>query len=994
MVYRIEVSCREQVKDVAGEKLKKRIKADFGIDAAAAHVVDVYTIDADIGPDVIDVLRSDAFVDSVIQQGLTNVPTFIDADWVIEVGFKPGVTDNVGRTAKEVIEAIAGVPFEDGEGVYTSKMYFLKGSLNEEQVIGIAEGALANTLINRYVCKTMEQYRNDNGMGVYVPKVSIAAKPVVETFDLNMDIERLVQMNRERTWALSRDELITIREYFNRKDVIGERKGAGLSERPTDVEIEVLAQTWSEHCKHKIFNAAIEYEEDGKKENIDSLFKTYIVGSTETIRKQKGKRDFCLSVFKDNAGIIRFNRKYNLAFKVETHNTPSALDPYGGALTGIVGVNRDPFGTGKGAKLIFNTDVFCFAYPDYHGKIPPRLLHPKRVLDGVREGVEHGGNKSGIPTVNGSLVFDEGYLGKPLVFCGTCGIMPRVINGQPTQYKKAEKGDIIIMIGGKIGKDGIHGATFSSEELSEVSPTSAVQIGDPITQKRMTDFLLIARDRDLYNSITDNGAGGLSSSIGEMAQDTNGCIINLEKAPLKYQGLSPWEILLSEAQERMTVAVSPEKLGSFLDLSKEMNVASTVLGEFTDTGKFHVRYKGETVACIDMKFLHEGLPKMNLKAKWERKIVDETPIPAPDDYNSLLYGLLRRWNVCSKEYVVRQYDHEVQGGSVVKPLTGKKNNGPSDAGAVRPDLDSFEGVVISHGICPKYSRFDTYHMVACAIDEAIRNNVATGGSLRDMALLDNFCWSDPVISEKNPEGEYKLAQLVRANRALYDYTTLFGTPCISGKDSMKNDYIFNEIKISVPQTVLVSAISVVKDVRKVMTMDFKAAGDIVIVVGKTYPELGGSEYFSMMGKSGNIPPKVRGHIAKKTFTSIEKAIRLGIIRSCHDVSDGGMACALAESAFAGGLGVDVDLSKAPQTGIFRDDFLLFSESQSRFVLSVKEKDLGQFEKIFRAIPYGVIGAVRNDGRFLIRGLDGNVVVDAGIDLLIDAWQKPFKEMFK
>ncbi|MBP6941569.1 MAG: hypothetical protein KBB65_07335 [Syntrophorhabdaceae bacterium] len=994
MVYRIEVSCRENVRDVAGEKLKRRIKADFGIDVAAAHVVDVYTIDAELGPDVVDVLQGDAFVDPVIQQGLTNRPTYVDADWAIEVGFKPGVTDNVGRTAKEVIEAIAGAPFRNGEGVYTSKLYFLKGPLSREDVVAIAEGALANTLINRYAFKTMDQYRNDSGMGVYVPKVSIAAKPVVETFDLNMDIERLMQMNRERTWALSRDELITIREYFNRKDVVEERKRAGLSERPTDVEIEVLAQTWSEHCKHKIFNAAIEYEEDGKSEGIDSLFKTYIVGSTERIRKQKGKRDFCLSVFKDNAGIIRFNKRYNLAFKVETHNTPSALDPYGGALTGIVGVNRDPFGTGKGAKLIFNTDVFCFAYPDHHGGIPPRLLHPKRVLEGVREGVEHGGNKSGIPTVNGSLVFDEGYLGKPLVFCGTCGIMPRTIDGQPTQHKEARKGDIIIMIGGKIGKDGIHGATFSSEELSEVSPTSAVQIGDPITQKRMTDFLLIARDRSLYTSITDNGAGGLSSSVGEMAQDTNGCVIDLEKAPLKYQGLSPWEILLSEAQERMTVAVSPEKLNDFLDLSKEMNVTSTVLGKFTDSGKFHICYKGETVAFIDMKFLHEGLPKMNLKARWERRIVDEPPIPAPDDHASLLCGVLGRWNVCSKEYVVRQYDHEVQGGSVVKPLTGKKNNGPSDAGVVRPDLDGFDGVVISHGICPKYSRFDTYHMVACAIDEAIRNNIATGGSMKNMALLDNFCWSDPVSSEKNPEGEYKLAQLVRANRALYDYTTLFGTPCISGKDSMKNDYMFNEIKISVPQTVLVSAISVIRDVRKAMTMDLKEAGDLVIVIGKTYPELGGSEYFSMMGRSGNIPPKGRGSIAKKTFACLEKAIGLGIVRSCHDISDGGMACALAESAFAGGLGIDADLSKAPQAGIFRDDFLLFSESQSRFIVSLKEKDLDRFQKIFRAVPYGVIGAVRADAKFIVRGLDGNVVIDTEIDALIDAWQKPFGEMFK
>ena len=493
------------------------------------------------------------------------------------------------------------------------------------------------------------------------------------------------------------------------------------------------------------------------------------------------------------------------------------------ALTGIVGVNRDPFGSGKGARLLFNTDIFCFAVPDYKGSVPPRLLHPRRVLDGVREGVEHGGNKSGIPTVNGSLVFDERYLGKPLVYCGTCGIMPAFINGEPSYTKRVWKGDLIVMSGGRTGKDGIHGATFSSEELSEASPTSAVQIGDPITQKRMTDFLLIARDEGLYNSITDDGAGGLSSSVGEMAQDTNGCVIDLEKAPLKYHGLDPWEILLSEAQERMTMAVSPDKIERFLDLSKKMGVLSTVLGTFTDTGKFHARFEGKTVAYLDMDFLHEGLPRMHLRAAWERKIVDENPPGEPSDYTSMLASVLGRWNVCSKQYVVRQYDHEVQAGSVIKPLTGRQNDGPTDAAVIRPDLSSMEGVAVSHGICPKYSDFDTYHMAACAIDEAVRNNIASGGSLDRMALLDNFCWCDPVASERNPDGEYKLAQLVRANKALYDYTVLFKTPCISGKDSMKNDYVNGETRISIPPTLLISAISRMRDVRKAVTMDFKGA---------------------------------------------------------------------------------------------------------------------------------------------------------------------------
>ncbi len=992
MAHRIEIAYKAGVRDVPGERLKAKLRRDMGVDVNT-KVVDVYTIDADIPGEILNILQTDAFVDPVIQQGYLDEAAPMEGDWAVEVGYKPGVTDNVGRTAREAIEALSGRKFGEDERVYTSRLYFFKGSLSETDIKNIAEGMLANTLINRYTYKMRAQYEKDGGMGIYAPKMKAGSEAVVEVIPITTGLEDIMRINRERTWALSADELKAVRRYFLKPHVIEERKKVGLTESPTDVEMEAIAQTWSEHCKHKIFNATIEYEEDGRKETINSLFNTCIKGSTEAIRRKKGRKDFCLSVFKDNAGVIRFNKKYNLAFKVETHNTPSALDPYGGALTGIVGVNRDPFGTGKGAKLIFNTDVFCFAPPDHQGSIPPRLLHPKRVLEGVREGVEHGGNKSGIPTVNGSLVFDGNYLGKPLVFCGTCGIMPRMIGGEPSWEKKANKGDAVVMVGGRIGKDGIHGATFSSEELSEVSPTSAVQIGDPITQKRMTDFLLIARDRGLYTSITDNGAGGLSSSVGEMAEDTNGCIVHLDRAPLKYHGLAPWEILLSEAQERMNVSVSPGRLEEFMELSEQMNVTSTVLGEFTDTGKFHIQYQGKTVAYLDMEFLHGGLPKMKLPATWERQIRDEAPIEEPKDYGDALLQVLRRWNVCSKEYVVRQYDHEVQGGSIVKPLTGHENNGPSDAGVVRPDLDSHEGVVISHGICPKFSAYDTYHMMACAIDEAIRNNIATGGTLDKMALLDNFCWSDPVLSDRNPEGPYKLAQLVRANRALYYYTTLFGTPCISGKDSMKNDYMFKDIKISVPQTVLMSCISVIPDIAKVMTMDFKAAGDLIIVVGTTFAEMAGSEYFSGAGLMGNIPPKVSGPTAKRTYKAMERAIREGIIRSCHDASDGGIGCALAESAFAGGLGVDLDLSGVPARGIFRDDFLLFSESASRFIVSVAEKHMEAFTTRFRSIPYGILGRTTQDRAFMVRGLQGKIIINMPVEVLLEAWQAPFRKHF-
>ncbi len=992
MAVRIEVAYREGVKDVPGEKLKVRIKAELGI-SVSVHVVDVYTIDADLPASAVETLRTDAFIDPVLQEGFSRTPVLFDADWVIEIGFKPGVTDNVGRTAKEVIEAAAAYAFGEDEGVFTSKMYFIKGPLSRDDVLAIAEGILANTLINRYAVKHIDDYRKDGGMGTHVPKVMAGHEPVVESFDLTLDTTTLMKVNRERTWALSEEEIRVIQAYFTRDDVVAERQALGLSGRATDVEMEALAQTWSEHCKHKIFNAVIDYREDGRTSVIDSLFKTCIAGSTNAIRKAQGKKDFCLSVFKDNAGIIKFNNKYSLAFKVETHNTPSALDPYGGALTGIVGVNRDPFGSGKGARLLFNTDIFCFAPPDYKGPIPPRLLHPRRVFDGVREGVEHGGNKSGIPTVNGSLVFDESFLGKPLVYCGTCGIMPALVCGEPSYMKKAQVGDHIVMVGGRIGKDGIHGATFSSEELSEASPTSAVQIGDPITQKRMTDFLLVARDECLYNSITDDGAGGLSSSIGEMAEDTNGCVVELDKAPLKYHGLDPWEILLSEAQERMTLAVGPDKIERFLDLSRKMGVLSTVLGTFNASGKFHVLFRGKTVAYLDMAFLHNGLPRMHLRAAWERGINDEAPPEEPKDYTAALIKVLGRWNVCSKEYVVRQYDHEVQAGSVIKPLTGARNDGPSDAAVIRPDLSSLEGVVVSHGICPKYSRYDTYDMAACAIDEAIRNNIASGGSLERMAILDNFCWCDPVRSEKNPDGEYKLAQLVRANKALYDYTVLFGTPCISGKDSMKNDYVNGDVRISIPPTLLISAISKVKDVRKTATIDFKQEGDLIILLGKTYAELAGSEYFAQLGLRGNISPKVDGPQALRTYRALEKAIRMGFVRSAHDVSDGGIGVTLAESAFAGGLGAEIDLALVPQAGVFRDDYILFSESQSRFVVTIKQEHAGSVDKLFRSLPYGVIGKVTKEPRFVITGIYGARLIDADIAQLKECWLAPLPRLF-
>jgi phosphoribosylformylglycinamidine synthase len=990
MADRIEVGFKDGIRDALGEKTRKRIIDNLTLPVEKVATIEVYTIAGKLSAAELHEAALGPLSDPVIQESSINKPLAKNFDWLIEVGFRPGVTDNVGKTAREAITLLLG----DNVGmrkisVYTSRQYAISGKISQTGAERIASGLLANDLIERHQVVGVSDFDFTRGLPAYVPQVLGKDEPRVAQINLaKVDVQELLKISQEKLLALNLEEMQAIQRYYQNPTVIKARKKFDLDENTTDVELECLAQTWSEHCKHKIFNSKIDYSDGRNKLKIDSLFKEYIKGSTAKIRKAKGKKDFCLSVFVDNAGIIKFNNDANLVFKVETHNSPSALDPYGGALTGIVGVNRDPFGTGIGAKLIFNTDVFCFASPFHKKKLPPRILHPRRIYEGVREGVEHGGNKSGIPTINGSIVFDERFLGKPLVYCGTAGIMPAKLNGKPTHGKEIKRGDVIIMTGGRIGKDGIHGATFSSEELHEGSPVTAVQIGDPITQKKMTDFLLVARNRGLYRALTDNGAGGLSSSVGEMATYSGGCEIDLSLAPLKYAGLQPWEILVSEAQERMSLAVDPKKVNQFLDLARKMGVEATAMGKFTRSGKFHVRFGEKTVAYLDMNFLHDGVPQMKLTAKWKAPKNAEPAFAEPANLGKALVRMLLRLNICSKEAVVRRYDHEVQGGSVVKPMVGVQNDGPSDAGIVRPLLDSMEGVVVAHGICPRYSDIDTYHMTACAIDEAVRNAVAVGADLDHLAGLDNFCWCDPVQSAKTPDGEYKLAQLVRSNMAIYDYTTAFGVPCISGKDSMKNDYSIGLTKISVPPTLLYSVIGKIKDVRKAVTMDTKRPQDLVYIIGKTFDELGGSEYFALHNAIGNKVPQVDVKKAIKKYRALHKATQAGLVASCHDCSDGGLGIALIETAFAGGLGMSVDLKGVPYRGKKRNDYILFSETASRFVVTIHPKDKSRFEKIMAGNIMSEIGFVSNDRLFQVTGLNGKLILKEKINKLKEAWQKP------
>ncbi len=974
-IHRIEVGI------ASNSRLLHAIQEDLEIqNIGRIESVKVYTIEGgQLTPADLTFLAREVFSDPIIERYSIDAPLispFLGA--IAEIGFKPGVTDNVGITA---LQAIQDALNRGVDAVYSSDQYiFHESSCKTAEII--VTNLLANSLIQRWSIKEGGSY---HGFPPYIPKVILNPDMNVKTVDLAVSDAKLMQISQEHVLALNLEEMHTIRDHYLK--VQSDRKQLGLPLSPTDIELECIAQTWSEHCHHKIFNARIEYEENNKKEIIDSLFKTYIKKATEQIQA-----DYLVSVFKDNAGVIRFNDEYNVAMKVETHNAPTALDPYGGALTGIVGCNRDPAGTGKGFKLIFNTDVFCFASPFYQGEIPPRLFHPRRVLKGVHKGVIDGGNQSGIPTVNGSLYFDPRYLGKPLVFVGTGGIAPRFIHSKPSHEKAPLPGDLVVMCGGRIGADGIHGATFSSLEINEHSPATAVQIGSPIVQKNLLDFLLEARDRDLFHAITDNGAGGLSSSVGEMGEEI-GARIDLDKAPLKYPGLMPWEILISEAQERMTVAVSKDNIDKFLALSLEFNVESTVIGEFTISKQFQFYYHEKIIGSLPMQFLHHGLPQKRMKGKWDSPQEWDPHFDPPTDYGFILKQLLGRLNICSKEEaILRRYDHEVQGGSVVKPFTGQMNDGPSDAAVLKPLYNSWEGLVISHGICPRFSDIDTYAMAANAIDEAVRNAICVGADPGYLAGLDNFCWA--MGFGETDEVMYT-GKLVRANKALFDITTAYKVPCISGKDSMRNDYRIGSTAISVPPTLLFSVIGKIPDIRKTVSMDVKHAGDLIYILGFTQHELGGSEYLDSIGLTGYSVPCIDPRSALMRYQQIYKAIQNNWVQSCHDCSDGGLGVALAESAFAGGIGMEIDLKKVPHkdhSHSLRDDILLFAESASRLIVTIKPEHREKFEELFCDQPYGCIGTVCGTD-LIIKGIDGTHILSKSITELKEAWQATLRTIY-
>ncbi len=1003
MISSIETALKSELADAQGASLKAKAASYFNINMDSARCVNIVTIESGLATDQLERIRQEILTNPVTQvSGLC--PLDIPFDWCVWIGFRPGVRDNPGATAMEAVKDVIGKDFSLDEGIYTSKRYCITGSgLTRENMETVAGELLSNPIIQQFKIFSKNEWDPCLGVNVQPPKVMLNHTPGWDEINIDSD-DTLSKISDERNLALNPRDIPIIREYFLSPGVLESRKEVGLL-KPTDVELEYISQARSDHCNHNTFNGIFRYRDAATGEEVieTSLFKTYIQQPTLALKEEK---DWVVSVLWDNAGVGRLDDENNYVITGETHNSPSNMEAYGGAITGIVGVYRDPMGTGLGSKLFMGSFGFCVGDIHYNGPLKPPL-HPRRLLDGVIEGVKDGGNKSGVPTTFGQTLFDPGYMGKSLVFVTALGVMPRTIKGTPSHEKKTTPGDLIIMSGGRVGKDGIHGVTASSESYSENTPAGHVQIGDPYTQKKMHDFLLVCRDEGLIPFITDNGGGGLSSSIGESAMISNGCVVQLDKVPLKYEGLDMWEIWVSESQERMTIAVKPENLDRFMALSNLHEVESTVIGEYTDTGKLHIKYKDKTCAYVDMDLLEKGFPAWEFDALWlppETRGLTEPVISVPENFNALLLKMLERPNICSKEWIMRQYDHEVQGGSVIKPLVGVKQNIPSDASVTRPVLTSDKGLAFSQSLLPWYSKIDAYHMMACTIDEAVRRLIAVGGSLDHIGGVDNFCWPNIGFDEKtNPDGKFKAAQLVRACRALKDSCMSFGIPLLSGKDSMYVDghlqgRFGERIKVSALETVQFSATSVIENVASCLTLDPKIPGDYIYVAGHTLDELGASEYYDLFEKTGLNVPKVNFGKVKVLYRAIEKAIEKDLVASCHAVARGGLGVHFSLMAMAGGLGLDIDVDKVPgaapdRSPALSSDTVLFSESAGRFILTVSPGNKETFEKLTKGLAVSCVGRVlENQAKLMIRRTDGQAVVDLSIDDLETAFNAPFGDM--
>ncbi len=929
MNYCVEVVTKPGFRDTRTDDLKGQIEL-LGVPGVdSVEIRDRYFIAGTLDPTLLSDLTDRLLCDQILEEArwfpvADDTADLRDHQFSVDVVLHAGVTDSA---AESLLAGIAELQVEGVTAAATATRFIFTGrSLTGDTVDRIATSLLANGVIQNH-------YINQPAPPPFLD--SATAAPPVERISLsNLDTTELVALSGERRLSLDANEMLAIQAYF------GER-------RPTDLELETLAQTWSEHCVHKTFRARITYTGPPPGEigpisatEIDGILNKHIRAATEEVDKP-----WVRSAFVDDAGIVALDDTTDLAFKVETHNHPSALEPFGGANTGVGGVVRDVIGVS--ARPIANTDILFFGPEETEADmLPDGVLHPRRIASGVIAGIEDYGNKMGIPTVSGAIYYDPGYTANPLVFCGCLGALPT--GSHPTA---AQPGDRVVVLGGRTGRDGLRGATFSSMEsdhtTSDVSG-SAVQIGHPIHEKQTLEVIMQARDEGLYNAITDCGAGGLSSSVGEMAEEL-GAIVHLERVPLKYPGLAPWEIWLSEAQERMVIAVPEAKVDRVGEISSALDVEMTVLGEFTGDGVLRILHEGSVVGELDCAFLHGGIPRQELDAEWTPSRNDDT-FPTIEDPAAALLALLAQPNLRSKEDTVRRYDHEVQGGTVVKPFVGPAETGPADAAVVTPlaIAPGTPGAALGIGTNPAYGALDPYRMAWANIDEAVRNVVAVGADPDRISILDNFSWGNPRIPDR-------LGSLVRCTQGCYDAAVAYGTPFISGKDSLNNEYTgVDGKKHTIPGTLVISSLGIVPDVGRTVTSDLKEPGNDIYLVGATGNHLGGSALAALVGFSGGEAPSPVT-AALDGYRSLHRAVGGGLIRSCHDVSEGGLAIALAEMAIGGGLGVACNLDELETEGAIDETAIVFSESSGRLVVEVRPEHAAQFEGLMGTYPVRKIG---------------------------------------
>ena len=992
-VHRVEVRPRQGQRGTRADAALRQASAlGLPVPSAAQHA-SVYLLEGELTEADVRRIAGELLADPVTQvaevQRRGEARPRLDA--LVEVHPLPGVTDPAAESVEMAVEALLGVKVR----VRTGDRYDLAG-VDARAAAALGERGVANPVIHGIHAEPWHPERFPSGRRY---ELRIVEVPIRDLADAQLE-----RLSRDAHLFLSLDEMRAVQAEYRR-----------LGREPREIELETIAQTWSEHCVHKTLKSTVRYREanlaPGQKSlagdaargrpnhepaadgsvTVRNLLKSTVAAGTFALTDEKraDRIDWCLSVFVDNSGVIAFDEHHAVCFKCETHNRPSAIEPYGGAATGIGGCIRDIMGTGLGAKPVAATDVFCVAPLD-GTDVPAGCLPPRRILGQVVAGVRDYGNRMGIPTVNGAVWFDPRYVGNPLVYCGVVGTMPRtMVKG------RVERGDRIVAMGGRTGRDGIHGATFSSAEVEHGHSSEfshAVQIGNAITEKTMLDALLAARDQPdgpLYRALTDCGAGGFSSAVGEMGKDI-GATVHLERAPVKYDGLSPTEVWISEAQERMVLAVPAERLPRLRATCAAHGVEMCELGEFgTDDGAIRLLWHGTEVGALDTHFLHEGVPMPTREATWDAAWSASQQPPAGDGRGvgprlvDTACTLLAHPNLASKEWIIRQYDHEVQGGSVVKPLVGVGSGGPSDAAVIHPVPGSARALAIGNGLATGWCG-DPYAMTLAAIDECIRNLVCVGADPSRIAILDNFCW--PSCDEPRNMGA-----LVRAAEACLDGALAYRAPFISGKDSLKNQFRTQDGRtIMIPPTLLVSGFGIVPDAVHACTMDLKAPGNLLVLVGTTGARMGGS-HRAMLGAFAHADtrlPEVDPALGARTARAVAACIAKGAVRSAHDPSEGGLLPAIAEMCIGGALGAHVDLSAVPAAaGDVGDECRAFAEDPHRYVLEVEPGRLSVVQAHLDGIPHAVVGTV-TEAAFLEVVGTATPRESVAVEALRAAWSTP------